>query len=49
MKTDAVARPLSISSDFLFLFCVGTNLRQSQCPVSEVVMGSSEEEYQWFD
>jgi len=28
---------------------LGSDLRQSQYPVSEVVMGSSEEEYKWVD
>jgi len=36
-----------------FALCVvvriGSNLGQSQYPISEVVMGSSEEEYKWFD
>jgi len=28
---------------------IGSNLGQSQYPVPEVVMGSSEEEYKWID
>jgi len=33
---------------FVFVY-VGSNLRQSKRSVPEVVMGSFEEKYKWFD
>jgi len=34
---------------FFCYLSLGSDLGQSQCPVSEIVMGSSEEEYKWLD
>ena len=37
------------STQYVFVDYIGSDLGQSQCPVSEIVLGSSEEEYNWLD